>query len=423
MNHQEHPEAGETVGAAEDKAKIALCLSGGGYRAALFHLGALRRMNELGILGRVDTLSSVSGGSILSAHLAACLKKQPFQNGKIPDWENLVAVPFRKFCSRDIRTIPIFKRFLLPWNWPNRSTQVNALMSRYRRYLTDMKLVELPERPNFVFCSTDIVFGINWVFERTRVGDYGIHHIKTPSDWTVARAVAASSCFPPIFDPMPIGKHFIKESKRQGKDFSKKNELLPKIRLSDGGVYDNLGLEPTKKHNVIFVSDGGAPFKIFEEGTAFRLWMRYFGIASNQVGALRKRWLFADFNTKVVTDDGVGPLKQGGYWGVLNASTDHDNPALPGYDESLAEDIISQIRTDLDGFTEGEIAVLENHGYLLANRIIRKYLPQFYPDPAPALDVPHPEWMDYVQIRCMLRDSHSRFSWRRIWNKITGRNN
>jgi len=110
MNHQEDPEAGVTIDTEEDKSKIALCLSGGGYRASLFHLGALRRLNELGILGRVDTLTSVSGGSILSAHLAGCLKKQPFRDGRLPDWENLVAAPFRKFCSRDIRTIPILKR-------------------------------------------------------------------------------------------------------------------------------------------------------------------------------------------------------------------------------------------------------------------------------------------------------------------------
>src|SRR3981081_428864 len=51
---------------------IGLCLSGGGFRATLFHLGALRRVNELGVLSRTDfrTVASVSGGSIMSAQLA-----------------------------------------------------------------------------------------------------------------------------------------------------------------------------------------------------------------------------------------------------------------------------------------------------------------------------------------------------------------
>ena len=54
---------------------IGLCLSGGGFRATLFHLGVLRRLNELGILTRDDfrTVASVSGGSITSARLADAL--------------------------------------------------------------------------------------------------------------------------------------------------------------------------------------------------------------------------------------------------------------------------------------------------------------------------------------------------------------
>ena len=43
---------------------IALCLSGGGYRAMVFHLGALWRLNELGFLPKLARVSSVSGGSI-----------------------------------------------------------------------------------------------------------------------------------------------------------------------------------------------------------------------------------------------------------------------------------------------------------------------------------------------------------------------
>src|SRR2546422_11466104 len=48
---------------------IALCLSGGGYRAMLFHLGALWRINELGLLPRLARISSVSAGSIVAGLL------------------------------------------------------------------------------------------------------------------------------------------------------------------------------------------------------------------------------------------------------------------------------------------------------------------------------------------------------------------
>lgn len=70
-------EAAEKYLANEKRAGMALCLSGGGYRSALFHLGALRRLNELGVLSQVDTISSVSGGSILSAFLAHRLTPWP----------------------------------------------------------------------------------------------------------------------------------------------------------------------------------------------------------------------------------------------------------------------------------------------------------------------------------------------------------
>ncbi len=47
--------------------QIALCLSGGGFRASLFHLGVLRRLHECGLLKDVRVISAVSGGAITAA--------------------------------------------------------------------------------------------------------------------------------------------------------------------------------------------------------------------------------------------------------------------------------------------------------------------------------------------------------------------
>src|SRR5688572_23962883 len=88
---------------------IALCLSGGGYRAALFHLGALRCLSEAGILKNVDSVSSVSGGSILAAYLVRRMSELGMRDGlDFSDWESDVATGFRKFVRTDIRTIPFF---------------------------------------------------------------------------------------------------------------------------------------------------------------------------------------------------------------------------------------------------------------------------------------------------------------------------
>src|SRR5689334_18847690 len=69
-----HPVALVDTGSAHDdpaqpEQGIALCLSGGGYRAMLFHLGALWKLNEIGYLKKLARVSSVSGGSITAAVL------------------------------------------------------------------------------------------------------------------------------------------------------------------------------------------------------------------------------------------------------------------------------------------------------------------------------------------------------------------
>src|SRR5262245_41108238 len=99
-----------------ERSGIALCLSGGGYRAAIFHLGALRRLNELGILSHVDTISAVSGGSILAAHLARRVPEWPDPGDCIPDWDARIAEPFKQLVRRNIRTTPLLHR-AIPWNW------------------------------------------------------------------------------------------------------------------------------------------------------------------------------------------------------------------------------------------------------------------------------------------------------------------
>ncbi len=56
--------------------KIGLALSGGGFRASIFHLGVIRRLEELGIMKDVSVLSTVSGGSIIGAYYACEMEKR-----------------------------------------------------------------------------------------------------------------------------------------------------------------------------------------------------------------------------------------------------------------------------------------------------------------------------------------------------------
>jgi hypothetical protein len=88
---------------------IGLCLSGGGFRAMLFHLGALVRLNELGLLPRLERVASVSGGSIAAGALAVAWRDLNFNDaGVAENLQALVAVPLLKLAQRNIDTCRSF---------------------------------------------------------------------------------------------------------------------------------------------------------------------------------------------------------------------------------------------------------------------------------------------------------------------------
>jgi NTE family protein len=404
---------------------IGLCLSGGGFRASLFHLGALKRLNELGILARKDfrTVASVSGGSITAAQLATALAKRGSgQDGPIPKeaWDREVRDPLREFTRKDVRTGPFLKRFR-PWNLWKSETTVNALAERYEKELTPLRLKELPERPEFLFLATDLAYGVSWEFTRDRMGDYQAGYMPPPEDFPVGKAVAASACFPPLFGPLRLRLDPADLKQGCAPRGKQRDACLSDFRLTDGGDYDNMGLEPVwKSHAVVLVSDAGGLFT--EESDKGLLWRipRYQGIQERQARALRKRWLIASFNQ--------GTL-DGTYWSVASAPSQYEEedreeerpkeerPPFPGYSKSLAREVIAEIRTDLDAFSDAEAAVLENHGYLLADAAIRRHVPALLSDALPQAPVPHPDWFPPARseeaIRGALKDSGKRKTWGR----------
>lgn len=80
---------------------VALCLSGGGYRAMVFHLGVLWRLNDAHLLGRLSTVSSVSGGSVTAAALAARWGDLALDGtGYAPGFVEHVVEPVRRLAAR-----------------------------------------------------------------------------------------------------------------------------------------------------------------------------------------------------------------------------------------------------------------------------------------------------------------------------------
>lgn len=127
---------------------IALCLSGGGYRAMLFHLGALIRLNEIGLLKRLNRVSSVSGGSITAARLGLQWRSLKFSAGIAQNIFELVVDPIRAFGERTIDAQSILGGIFLP------GTISDKVANAYRKYLYgNADLQALPsgnEGPRFV---------------------------------------------------------------------------------------------------------------------------------------------------------------------------------------------------------------------------------------------------------------------------------
>lgn len=371
---------------------VGLSLSGGGFRATLFHLGAIRRLNEFGILPKLTTVSSVSGGSIMNGFLASRLPA-PLSNG-IPDFQNAVSNPVRQFCSLDIR------RWLALEAVIPGTHNSSSLAKQYDKHLTSGKLLkDIPANPIHVFCSTDLAYGVNWMFKKAECGDYQAGFQQTPMDWSVSTAVAASSCFPPVFKPLNLDLDPAKFAPGRIPASPQRDKCIREITFSDGGVYDNLGLEPIwKDHEIVLSSDGGALFAIGGDmGFAWEIG-RFIGIPENQALAVRKRWLISNFDSKQL---------KGTYWGIGGSRASYGLEG--GYSDDLAKNYIAAIRTDLDSFSDAEASVLENHGYWLADAAVQKHVSGLLPAKAPALVIPYPAWAGPEdKIKEALKDSSKR---------------
>lgn len=378
---------------------LCLALSGGGFRATLFHLGALRRLNELGLLSSFKSISSVSGGSMIALCLADGIISVPPQPGKPLQNLESIAAKARDLVSFNLRRTVMLKK-LLPWNWLTSLPELVAKELADR--ISTRTLVDLPDTPRFIFCATDLVFGSNWVYEKTRAGNYEAGYKRAGLQTIqLAYAAAASACFPPVFKPMnpEIEGKDLKDGDATGPDA---DECRSKIRLTDGGVYDNMGLEPLWKNaESLIVSDAGGTFEYSRNRGTLSDLKRYPDIMGNQARALRKRWLISSF----ITGDGPGGLPglSGTYFATTSDVTRYDPDSKLGYSSGVALKI-AQIRTDLDKFSDAEQAVLQNHGYLLCDIALKTHLPDLYRS-APPLDIPFKEWMDEKKVLAAIRNS------------------
>lgn len=356
------------------EAGIGIAASGGGFRATLFHVGAFVRLAELGLLQQAKRISSVSGGSIATAWLACVwpdLVKADFAN-----MNDAFLGPMLDFSRSKIDVIDAITGLL-----PGTSAARQVAKSYDRLLFRGRSLQDLPDQPQFVFCATNLQTGVLWRFCKAYAGDYIVGRIDRP-DFPLAQAVAASSAFPPFLSPMVLNfadGSFQDWPAGPQRPVPSIGDFRKAVTLTDGGVYDNHGVEPlVKRFATLFVSDGGAPFSRNP-----RVWHNWFSqlrrildVTDNQVRALRRRDLISRFEGgRLLTDEAALVATQaygrfGAYWGIdTDPSKLVPENALPC---SLADaSSLAAVPTRLSNLGDDVSEKLVNWGYAICDRSVR----------------------------------------------------
>ena len=364
----------------EPEEGLALCLSGGGYRAMVFHIGVLWRLNEVGLLPTIKRFSSVSGGSITAGVLAMNWTKLGFDDRNVAsNFVGAVVDPLRRMAGTGVDASAILTGAVLPG-----VSISERVADAYRRHLFGhTTLQDLPEPPRFVFNATNLESGVLMRFSKPYLADYRVGRILNPT-LDLAVAVAASSAFPPVLSPFVLrlkGEEWVTEEEGTRPDLTAPG-FRDEITLSDGGVYDNLGLETAwKNYRSILVSDAGGHFA--DEPDPAKDWARQtyrvLNLIDNQVRSLRKRQIVGSIKEK---------LRKGMYVGIRSIVAEDFPDAVLSATKKNSRDL-ADVPTRLDALKHEVQERLINWGYIACDGGLRSYYMHDELRGAPATQLPY----------------------------------
>lgn len=277
--------------------RIGLALSGGGMRAIIFHLGVLKYLAEKKLLESVEYISTVSGGSIC---IALMYTNNNMRWASSEEYLNRVLPNIRRMILKEDIELKLIVRSVVDILHIF-DTKCKKLANTMRiAWDMEGKLGDLPKRPRWDINAVTYETGKRFFFSQERCGDRRLGYFYG-DELNIAEAVAASSGFPIL-----IGMYELKRERFEWFDRYGERKVEPskgKLHLWDGGVYDNLGLEPIfqrvlreeRELNYYIVSDAGAsgeefvPYRknIFGRTRAIK---RLLEISMEQVDSLNSRF-------------------------------------------------------------------------------------------------------------------------------------
>lgn len=229
--------------------RIGLALSGGGIRAAVFHLGVLRRLACERLLERVSAVSTVSGGSLITAAIVSQAGMQ------WPSSDGYLRTVYPELRRR-ITAADLFSPRSIGWGGlaefnlrlvRSRALVLAAMLERV--WGVTGRLADLPDLPQWFINTACIDTGKNWRFSKREMGDWMFGRHYAP-DVPVAVAAAASAAVPYVIGALPLSlpaTGWWDTDPATGKQVRTRTPPREQVRLWDGGAYDNMGLEALTK--------------------------------------------------------------------------------------------------------------------------------------------------------------------------------
>lgn len=362
--------------------KIGLALSGGGVRAAAFHAGVLKRLAERGLLEHIAHISTVSGGSLFAGLVyQAAGYKWPTSSQYT---ETVLPVVKRVLTKTSLQCDALIRLLFNPVNWMLLLSRAD-IIAKSIEDLWGIKatLKQLPTSPIWSINGTTAENGRRFRFKNSEIGDYEVGYAQAP-DFKLAAAMAVSAAFPGGIGPLTLSTAGYGWKKRE--DWGLDNpieEVTPKfsrLHLYDGGVYDNLGIEPLfdvgsqslkngnlPEINYLIVSDAGKPFGRGQIPGPLRLkrLQRVADVAFDQARALRVRalvnFLKNNKSAGMYLQIGADPVKCIKRFAEKSRSAD----LVASHDWLSGEDVTNTLeyKTTLAQMTLTDFELLVKHGY------------------------------------------------------------
>ena len=350
--------------------KIGLALSGGGYRAAVFHLGVMAYMAENDLLERITHISTVSGGSIV---MGLIYRLNDFRFPTSKEYLETVHDQAIEFLKTNTLLEDNMKTAAVKSVTSNGVLTLNKKLLRRlssKKWGLDKSIQVLDDMPIWTINATTGETGKSWRFSKAQMGEYMIGYMKKPNI-SLAQAITASASFPVAIGPLRL---FLNRYGYKTKDkYEPGRGEFPRetVTLYDGGLYDNLGTEVffgangtqfPKSIDFLIVSDASKPFDM-KQDMASLWWFGKFNqisdISTEQIRSLRLRMFYnmIDQTAKGKPDLGLHIRIGKGELGLEEEAR-----------------CAKSIDTDLKLFSQRKMNCLINNGYDAASKNFSKYL-------------------------------------------------